>query len=142
VLVIASTICKPIFLAHNSFLDKFAGEGAIALLAVILTVTLASVANIHVAINRIVLKGFKDDIEKGRKAAMPARKEINENAWLLLIVFVLSIILVFVKEIDPSQIYIKSLVNGSVLIFLLINALVLYDIYKVVFKLSEEELNF
>ena len=51
-----STVVKPEFLANNVFLVEFVNQELLALLAVILAITFASVANIHLALNRIVLQ--------------------------------------------------------------------------------------
>lgn len=49
-------ICQPSLLSENTILNGLMNHEVLALMAVILTVTLASVANIHLAINRIVAK--------------------------------------------------------------------------------------
>lgn len=139
-IVLVLSICEPNFLAENNFLVKFASEGAVALLAVILTVTLASVANIHLTINRIIAKAYASNPSKGIAAAEPARKEINENAWVLIIVFFLALAAIFIGGVDGIGINLKSIVHGAVVLFLIINVIVLYDIYKATFDLSRAEL--
>lgn len=130
------TMFDPNILASNTFLDKFVGAELIALLSLILTITLASVANIHLALNRIIKDNFKD-VKAGYAAAMPVRREINSNAWLLFVLFIFSVAAIVMHGWFSENIYLESFVYGIELIVLVLNICVLYDIYRSVYELVE-----
>lgn len=135
-IVAALTITAPAVLARNAFLNGFVTHEILALLAVVLTITLASVANIHLTITRIIKSKFADE-DKGRLAAAPARSEINSNAWALFWAFLTCVVVLVLKGAYPTEPYLVSLMNGSALLILFFNLLVLYDIYQTVFDLAE-----
>lgn len=138
--VAIATLCRPDFLAKNSFLDNFVGTELLGLLAVILSITFASVANIHLAINQIVSSVYRKDIERGQKIALPTRKDINENSWSLFWAFVACTGFLIVKGMFADNIFILSAMNGLALGTLLLNVLVFHDIYGTVFALAESDL--
>jgi len=131
------TICHPEVMATNTFLSAFVTHEILGLLIVVLTITLASVANVHLTITRIIRDKFPVEAE-GRAAAAPARREINSNAWSLFWAFGVCVILLLVKGSNPGQIYVLSLANGLALLVLLFNGLVMYDIYQTIFDLVEQ----
>lgn len=135
-IVCALTIAAPSVLAANTFLNGFVTHEILALLAVVLTITLASVANVHLTITRIIRSKFADE-NKGRLAAAPARSEINSNAWALFWAFLVCVAVLVLKGAYPTEVYLVSLMNGLALLVLLFNLLVLHDIYQTVFDLAE-----
>lgn len=133
--VLVLTFRYPNVLAGNTFLDDFVGAQLLSLLAIILTITLASVANIHLGLNRIIKEQFEDDLEEGYSAAEPVRREINQNAWVLFWVFLTCIVLLCVEGAFPSVIWVESFVYGVCALILVLNVWVLYDVYKSVYAL-------
>lgn len=133
--VLSVSLFEPKLLADNSFLDDFIGSQILSLLAIILTITLASVANIHLALNRIIESKFKDDFLLGYKGAEPVRKEINSNAWMLFWSFLICILLLLINGQFGKITYVQSFVYGICLIILVLNVCVLYEIYKSVYAL-------
>ena len=130
-----STVSKPEFLATNNFLQEFFTHEILALLAVILAITFASVANIHLALNRIVMRAFgRSSI--GEQAAQPVRQEINSSAWWLFWGFIACALSLIVKGSMPDHIYIVSAMNGIGLTVLVLNVLIFYDIYQAIFKIA------
>ena len=83
-------VCEPQWLSNNAFLNGFVSHEILALKAVILTVTLASVANIHLALNRIVVSRFGSQASL-TEAAKSVKKEINDNAWYIFWGFIATI---------------------------------------------------
>lgn len=136
VIVGVLTICIPSALANNTFLNSFVTHEILALLAVVLTITLASIANVHLTITRIIKSKFADE-DKGRLAASPVRAEINSNAWALFWAFLACVGVLLFKGSYPGEAYLVSLMNGAALLILLFNLLVLHDIYQTVFDLAE-----
>jgi hypothetical protein len=135
--VVVLTICHPAVLATNTFLNAFVTHEILALLIIVLTITLASVANVHLTITRIIRTKFKDEAA-GAVAAAPARQEINSNAWALFWGFGVCVVVLLLKGSFADQPYIVSLANGSGLLILLFNGLVMYEIYQTIFDLAEQ----
>lgn len=131
------TITHPSVLAKNMFLDAFISHEILALLIVILTITLASIGNIHLTLSRMVQR-FENKAE-GELAATPARDEINSSGWSLLYAFAVCVIVLLIKGGTSSNIYAQSATNGAGLIILLFYMLVLKDIYETVFDLVKGE---
>ncbi|WP_152485771.1 hypothetical protein [Euryhalocaulis caribicus] len=131
------TVCHPSVLAGNKFLDEFVSHEILALLIVILTITLASIGNIHLTLTRMVSR-FESRAE-GELAAKPARDEINSSGWSLLYAFGLCTVALLIKGGAESNIYAQSGVNGVALVILLFNLLVLKDIYDTVYDLVKED---
>jgi hypothetical protein len=138
--IAVATLCRPDFLASNSFLEKFVGSELLSLLAVILAITFASVANIHLALNQIVARVYAKNIEHGQVVARGIRGEINSNAWLLFYAFLICTAALFVKALFTDNAYVHSATNGVALGTLLINILVFHDIYCTVFELAASDL--
>ena len=72
-----STVSEPTFLAKNNFLQQFVNHEILALLAIILAITFASMANIHLALNRIVMRAFGRRRALGQRSSEAVRREIN-----------------------------------------------------------------
>jgi len=130
-----STVSVPTFLAENIFLQGFINHEILALLAIILAITFASVANIHLALNRIIMRTVGRKKERGQQASQKVRREVNSNAWLLFWAFIVCVISLIVKGSMPDHTYIVSAMNGVALAVLLLNVLVFYDIYRAIFAI-------
>jgi len=139
VFVCSATLCKPTLFADNIFLGAFITHELLAILAVIVTVTFASVANVHLTINRIIARAYSNDISAGQLSARATRLELNQNAWTLFGSLVFSILILFIKGSFPKDINVLSITNGLGLGVLLLSVLILYDIYRVVFVLVNSE---
>lgn len=134
---ISATFCVPDFFGKNAFLSAFITFELLNILIVILTVTLASIANIHLSLNRVARLKFKDRA-KGAAHADEVRREINQNGWLLFWLFVISCVLVFFKgslPVNSPNVYWLSFVHSMGLVILFTSLLVLYDIYQVIYSL-------
>lgn len=135
--VVFATIYQPGLFGENKFLEAFVTFEILNILAVIVTVTLASVAHIHITLNRIFKKLFRNT-PNGIKKIQSVRKEINQNAWFLMLLFGACCLLLFVKG-ACEYIWIKSLTNGLASVILLANILVLYDIHSTIYKCVQLE---
>lgn len=137
---LSATFCMPDFFGKNEFLKSFVTFELLNILAVILTVTLASIANIHLSLNRIVRTAFKDRA-KGSARAEVVRREINQNGWLLFWLFIGACLLIFVKGAlgEPPNIHWLSFVHSFGLVLLFTSLLVLFDIYQVIYALVRIE---
>jgi hypothetical protein len=138
---IAASIYSPSVFAKNDFLGHFITYELLGILAVILTVTLASIANIHLSLTRLVRMAFKNKAE-GMRRANDVRREINQNGWTLVILFVVACVLLFVKGWpEQKNLYIMSLVNAFGITILFTYILVLCDTYQVIFAIVSVEGN-
>jgi len=111
------TLCHPRIMAENHFLDNFINHELLNILAVIMTVTAASAANIHLVFNRaeeaIKEPGYFDG----------ARKEINQNVYFLIGAFVAAVLVLLVRSHYLDSVTLVSLFNSVCLVLLLINVL-------------------
>lgn len=136
--VLALSYFIPDFLAGNKFLEAFVTFEILNLLAVIVTVTFASVANIHLSLNKLVM-GLKWNDENTRERVTEAvRKELNDDSKLLLLLFLATILMLFAKGANPPTEFISA-IHGLTMVILLANIVVLYEIYSAVFKLAKLE---
>jgi hypothetical protein len=124
-------ICRPLWLSANTFLDTFISHEIIAALIVILTITFASVANMHLSINRI-----ERGVSAERRAdIVKIRSSINSEAWLLFWMFLLGVAALVLKGAAGDDIHLKAAAHAIVCIVLLVNMLVLHTIYRAIFNL-------
>lgn len=138
--VTAATICHPSFLAKNEFLKAFISHELLGLLAVVMTITFASVANIHLTISRLVAQAPAEKREAARETIAETRSELNSSAWLLFWAFIAAAIILLVKGTVTENVWVESAANGLALGTLLVNALVFYDIYQTSFVLASSDI--
>ena len=119
----------PQFLVENHFLQNFINHELLNILAIIMTVTAASVANIHLVFNRAEETIKKPNYFGG------ARKEINEGFWCLIVLFLVAIIALIIRSSFIGDLFWVSLLNGLGLVILLMYILVLIDITTAVFAM-------
>jgi|GEM_PF-2518364 len=136
--IVAFLLIEPDALSENTFLMGFVNHEVLGLMSVILTVTLASVANIHLALNRIIAKKLKATDEV-LSVAREVKSELRDNAWLIFWGFALSIVLLLIKGAFTEQVFVIAAVNGAILWILSLYILCMYDIYRVVFGIVDLE---
>lgn len=131
------SIFFPSILASNGFLRSFITYEIMPFLIVILTITFASVAQIHLSVS--TTQTSIKDAETRKKIednfAKPLRAETQSSAWLLFWALVICTISLLVKGEYPKVEAVQSATNGIGLLVLITNAVVLYDIYSTIFAL-------
>lgn len=136
-LVATLTLFAPQVLAKNVFLQGFVTYEIMSFLIVIVTITFASVANVHLSINKtqsaIADAAKRKELEDS--FAKPLRDDTASSAWLLFWGLVIVGVALGVKGQFPDSLYVVSGVNGVAVLVLVMNAAVLYDIYATVFAL-------
>ena len=137
--VAISTIARPQFLAKNEFIDKVSTYEMLTILGVILTISMASIVNIHFGISKIVAKCYSDNIELGQAKATDSRNELNSSASFLMGAFLLAVVALVVKSETLNNIFCRSALNGFVLGTLLLMILVMYDLNRAIFKLAASD---
>lgn len=136
VVLTLSAFC-PKILAENKFLVGFVTYEIMSFLIVIVTVTFASVANIHLSISK-TQAGVSDEAVRKRleeQFARPLRDDTRSSAWLLFWSMVICAIALLIKGQFPTEQHVVSAVHGVAILVLITNAVVLYDIYETVFAL-------
>ena len=114
----------------NKLLCQFvSGGGFISFLSVIVTITLASAANLHLELNKLEERINKRIFDK-------TRSSIRRSSYWLIIMLFFSIVLYVVKSlVDASEIT-QSFINGACLLIVLFSILTLADITQAVFAVE------
>ncbi|MGR3813258.1 MAG: hypothetical protein ACU0AU_04125 [Cognatishimia activa] len=130
-------VCRPEYLSENKFLVDFVDHEAIALLAVILTITLASVANIHLSINRVLLRTQKK--QDLLEAAKMVKSETKDDAWYIFFGFIASLLLVIWKG-GTSSTDVLAIIHAAMIWIFGLYLVCMYDIHKIIFGLADLEM--
>lgn len=131
-------ISRPEWLSENTFLASFITHEALALMAVILTVTLAAVGNVIVSINRLVSR-VESASEELKQSAAEAKSQIKRSAWLIFYGFVFAVIVMFVKGLSMENSQIIAICNAIIIWLIGLYCLALHDIYAVLFEATERD---
>jgi hypothetical protein len=125
----AISICRPAVLADNEFITGFVVHDALNIMAVIMTIAIASIATIHIWFNELETK-------HDAKVFGAARREINHDAFLLIWLFVGELFLLIVRSYFSGNATAISLFDSAALIVFLCSVLTLIDILYVVRALT------
>lgn len=129
----AVSVSWPNVLADNGFLNGLMGPDLVAVLVVVLTITFASVANVHLSIGRLVSNAA--DKATAMAAARRARSELNSNAWLIFWAFLVAMIALVLNGALPGNAHVDAVTTAVCLTVILLNGLVMHDIYRSIFLL-------
>lgn len=128
----ATIACRVSWLAdQNGFLKNFVNHEFLGLLGVILAITLASIANIHLEFNKIEEK-------YQRKGLGKSRANLRANAFLLIGSFVVGVLIVTVKPIGDSGFTSQAIFNAAALFVLLLHIIVLINITQLIFSMGPD----
>lgn len=130
----STAVVRPVVLADNKFMHSLMGPDLVSVLVVVLTVTFASIANVHLSISRLVAKA--QDQATATRVALLARDELNSNAWSLFWAFLVALIALFVNGEFPADKLIDALTTAVCLTVVLFNGLVMHDLYRSIFLLA------
>lgn len=111
----------------NTFLLNFVNHELLAFLGVIVTITLASAASLHLEFNRIQ--------ERTSEAFPEARRAIKYSAYSLIVAFMAAFALVVVKPVFADTLTKQAFCNIAALLIILFNVVVLVDITRAVFRI-------
>jgi hypothetical protein len=132
--LLATSICMPSVLFSNEFLKGFIDHEILNIMAVIMTISIATIATIHIWFNEL-----EDKHQKTVFGA--ARREINSSAFWFIGLFVAQLVLLIVRSfsvfVDNATAI--SIFNGGSLILLLMSVITLWDIMEVVKRLTPRE---
>lgn len=114
---------------RNEFLHGFVNQELLSILGVILVITLASAAQIHLK--------FNDMEEKENRRFMAAsRHEVKSSAYWLIGSFVVAIGLVLVKPLFVEHHFAVAFINGFAVLVLLFDVTILFDMTAGIFAIS------
>lgn len=113
----------------NSFLKNFVDQEFLSFLGVIVTITLASAANMHLEFNRL-------EEEAQKEAFADARQAVKCYAALLLTVFALAFILVVLKPICGVGHRSSAVFNSFAIVFVTLSFMSLADLTLAIFNLK------
>jgi cobalamin biosynthesis protein CobD/CbiB len=129
---VAISVCEPTVLSGNKFLDDFVNHEYINVLAVIVTVSLVSVVQIHLEYSRVERR-FKTRIFGD------ARRTVNAGALWLTGLLIGSFVLSFFRASFIDNPVFVSMIHGAALLTVLTAIYIMYDFVRVVFALASEE---
>jgi hypothetical protein len=129
-LVLACAICAPNVLSDkNTFLVAFVGPEFLGVLGVILAITLASSAQLHLEFNKI------EEHYKSRGGLSKTRKSVRDDTYALIVLFLIGIALVVFKSLIANSAWSQTIINGAVILVLVANVLLLVSLTRTTFKI-------
>jgi hypothetical protein len=129
--IVSISIFHPLIL-ETKFISKLVEDQCLNILAVIMTISIASIATIHIWFNEL-----EDKHEK--KVFGAARRQINQGAFLFIWLFVGEVVLLIVRSFFEGNNVAISLFNGFALLILLCSVLTLADLMGVVKSLTPSD---
>jgi hypothetical protein len=114
----------------NKFLREFVNHELLAVMAVILAITLASTAQLHLEFNKI------EERFKRKNALLRSRQGVRSAAFFLILLFLLAIVLVTLKPLLDQSEWAQALFNGFGLLVLLWDVLILIELTMTIFGIS------
>lgn len=126
----AGSVFQPYWLSDcgNSFLRDFVDQELLSFLGVIVTITLASAANMHLEFNRLQLatnEGFQE-----------ARSAVRAYAILLLVLFAGAFALVILKPLFGSGLQSSAGFNSVAIVIVVLNIMALADLTLAIFRIE------
>lgn len=114
---------------QNDFLRQFMNHEFLSFMGVVVTITLASTANIHISLRR------KEELIKDDNAFSGTRFRVKASAFSLIWAMFLSVVLVVTKPLLPSSVHVEAAANAFGIGIILWGILIILDITKLSFKL-------
>lgn len=125
-------ICRPDFLALNEFLVNFVNHEFINVLAVMVTVSLVSVVQIHLEYTRIERR-FK------KRVFSIARSKVNLSAAILVTLIIFAFPISFLKSEFADNNLALSVIFVLALLCILEAIFIMYDLVQTVCVMATEE---
>jgi hypothetical protein len=127
--ILAAVISEPSFLSdNNKFLKDFVNHELLSILGVVLAITLASAANLHLEFNKIEEKFKATGLSK-------SRGNIKNGAYALIIMFFASVCIVVLKPIIADGERSQAVFNGFALLIVEWYILIMTDMLETTFAI-------
>jgi len=128
----ATAVAQPALLSDkNRFLHDLVGTELLNVLGVILAISLASAANLHLEFNKIEERYNKKGLTKSRDG-------IKRATYWLISLFLIGIVVVVVKPVVGSSDLGEAIFNSLGLFVLFWNVLVLSSLVQAAFAITPE----
>jgi hypothetical protein len=125
-----ATVLRPEIMSdENKFLCDFVGQNLLAILGVILTITLASAAQIHLALNEAETAAGKVFLGKTRSG-------VHSSSYWLIWLFLVAVAVVVVKPYFSSSQSLQSFFNSASLFILFWMVLIMSSLMRLVFAIK------
>lgn len=137
--ITALSICKPYWIIENKSIQDYSGHISATLISVILSITLASVANINFSINRIFIayKEYGSEChEQAKQTADSLKREMRENSWIIFSCLLVAIAASLMPGVDALAPEVVAFIYGVSIWVLALSLACTYDIYRVAFFIS------
>lgn len=115
----------------NTFLGGFVTHELLGALSVIVSITLASAAQLHLSFNRA-------ERAAGRRFLAKARAGVKQAAYFLIALFCIAICLVVIRPWFGDSDLAQAVVNGLALFVLIWNVLILISITQLTFAIGPD----
>jgi hypothetical protein len=114
---------------NNAFLRSFVNHEFLSFMGVIVTITLASAANLFIEMNKLE--------EKVDEAVFRAAKnDVKHSAYTLVGALIASILLVIIKPLVNCGPIAESLLNGVAITIIIFSVMILIDLTQTAFSLD------
>ena len=135
--IILSVAIPQVLADTNPFLKGFVNHKLLSLLGVIVTITLASAANLHIELNKI-------EEAAGKSAFVNTRVSIKRSVRWLIASLIVAVLVVLIKPlVAPDPVVHQtaaSLLNGAALLTILADILALIDLTQAVARARSQSL--
>jgi hypothetical protein len=128
VIIVLSIYAPWLLRDRNSFLRDFVNHEFLNLLGVILAITLASTAQLHLTLNQI------EEKYKQVGGMTRTRAGVHSDAHWLIGLFVAGVIVVVIKPMVGSELWQQSLFNGAAILIIIWDVLILISVTRTIFK--------
>lgn len=112
----------------NNFLEGFVNHEFLNFMGIVVTITLASTASLHIELKKL-------EKEAGKEFLVRTKRAVRNSAYSLICAMLLSVVLVVVKPLLPSSETAAAFANSCALALILWGVSVIYDITRLAFKL-------
>ena len=127
--VVLSFVAPDVLSDKNTFLKGFVTHELLGFLGVIVTITLASAANLHLKLNELEEKVQKQVFSR-------TRSMVKKSAYWLIGMLLIALLLVVIKPVVATSNIAEALFNGAALLVVFFNILVLIDLTQSAFSLE------
>jgi hypothetical protein len=130
IVIICAIVVPDLLSDSNTFFHAFVNHELLAVLGVILAITLASTAQIHLEFNKI------EERYKRENALLRARREVRSSAFFLIFLFLMAVFIVVTKPMLAHTPWSQTLFNGASIIIIVWDVLILIDLTMTIFGIT------
>lgn len=125
------SVCRPDIIGGNKFLNDFVEHDILGIVGLMMTIAIPSIATIHIWFNEL-------EVKSRSRIFGSARHEINSDALFLIWIFLILLVLLFLRSSFSTHQMVVSLSNGFAMVLLFCSVLTLLDILRVIKSLTPD----